>query len=124
MADRPGVPLPAIRRALAEGVERHGLRAVARAVGISHPSMLALLDGAEPRAPTLRKLVEWFVRDHAARGADADAATSRAALSLLLRHLPEETRDGARRELLAALERASEAAGVPAPRWLTGMRDE
>lgn len=118
MADRPSVPLVAIRRALAEAVERTGLRPVARDVGVAHTSLLSLLDGAEPRASTVRKLVEWFLRYQAAGGGEVDAETIQAALSLLLRHVPEERQDDARRELLSALEKISKASGAPRPEWL------
>jgi hypothetical protein len=118
MADRPSVPLVAIRRALAEAVERTGLRPVARDVGVAHPSLLALLEGSEPRASTVRKLVEWFLRYQAAGAGDADRETIQAALSLLLRHVPEERQADARRELLDALKRISEASGAPRPEWL------
>ena len=41
-----------------------------------------------------------------------------AALSLLLRHVPEERQAEARRELLDALKRISDASGAPRPEWL------
>ena len=122
MADRSSVPLVAIRRALAEAVERTGLRPVSRDVGIAHPSLLAILKGAEPRASTVRKLVEWFLRYQAAGAGDADAETMQAALALMLRHVPEERKAEARRELLDALERVGRAAGVSMPGWLRELR--
>ena len=89
-------------------------------MGLSHPSLRALLDGSEPRASTLRKLVEWFLRYQAAGAGDADRETIQAALSLLLRHVPEERQVDARRELLNALKRISEASGAAPPEWLDG----
>ncbi|HEX2094438.1 MAG TPA: hypothetical protein VHG28_18685 [Longimicrobiaceae bacterium] len=108
----------AIRRALADAVERTGLRPVARDVGITHPALLSIMEGTEPRPSTTRKLVEWFLRYDAAGGGDVDVETVRAALSLMLRHVPEERQADARRELVEALERISKAAGVPVPKWL------
>lgn len=47
------------------------------------------LDAGEPFKPTVRKLVEWYVRDAATRRG-LDEATASAALAVLLDEVPEE----------------------------------
>jgi hypothetical protein len=63
-----------------EKVERTGLRAVAREMGLSAPSLSRFLEGSCPREATLRKIREWYFSEAAARVGDVSPEAARTAV--------------------------------------------
>lgn len=117
----PHLPVALLRDAVREAVARTSSHAVARAIGMSAPSLRDFMRGSEPRESTIRKLSMWYVRTTADREGEISEETLRAALALLVAPLPPARRAGVFRELTAALERGYRDAGVPVPGWMTEM---
>jgi hypothetical protein len=114
----PVLPVSVLRAAVADAVKRTSSHAVARGVGMSAPSLRDFINGSEPRQSTLRKLTAWYIRTAWERGEVLSDETARAALALLVEHLPEEKREEAVRGMLADLWERTEAAKVRRPGWL------
>lgn len=113
------MPIERVRHAVRRAVAETSLRKVARAVGLTAPGLTHFLDGGEPYKPTLRKLVEWYVRDAAERRGINDETAS-AALSLLLDGLPDPEATATRERLIAELREGFKRSGAPPPEWLKG----
>ncbi|HEX5872393.1 MAG TPA: hypothetical protein VFY65_18315 [Longimicrobium sp.] len=111
------MPLDAIRDATARAVASTSLRSVARDMGMTAMGLRAFLHGGDPRAATLRKLNEWYVRE-AARTREVSAETVEAALIILLDFFPEDKAGELRRRLLDVLRTAHQENGTDPPRWL------
>jgi transcriptional regulator with XRE-family HTH domain len=122
-AQPPHVPLERLRQAAQRAVDESSLRKVAIQVGLSPMGLSLFLRGnTEPFKPTVRKLVEWYVRDAASRRG-LDEATASAALSLLLDGMPEPEASATRERVLAALREGYTKSGETPPEWLTKSED-
>lgn len=119
---RRHVPIDKIREAARLSVEASSLRRTARAVGMSPTGLQGFLGGSEPYGPTIQKLQEWYVREESRKPAQLTQETARAAVWLLVRHLPEPQRDRAVQRILEALAAESDGAGLPA--WLDALRED
>lgn len=119
-----GLRLERLREAVAERVDAHSLRHVARAVGMSPTGLQKFLDGSTPYAATRRKLERWYVREAASRAGAADAESVRAALHVLGRDLPAAERRKALEDIVLRLEAAYRDAGREPPPWLAEVRAE
>ena len=117
----PRVPLDRLRAAAQRAVDETSLRKVAKEVGLSPMGLSLFLTGAteQPFPPTMRKLVEWYLRD-AAKGRGTDAVTASAALFLLVDGMPPEEAEAARQTMLEVLREGYRRARVPPPAWLNG----
>lgn len=102
-------------------MEATSLRGTAREIGTSAAVLSSFIDGAQPARPTVRKLLDWQVREHARRRTPPPPEIARAALAALLRHLPSARQQAAARRILAAVERRSAGFGVPP--WLAAARE-
>jgi hypothetical protein len=81
-----------IRRALSERIEKVGLRATAREVGLSPTATKAIAENrAEPYRKTLERLRQWHADQETSPPPPTDEELRRALLSIT-RHLPAETR--------------------------------
>ncbi|HEX7118643.1 MAG TPA: hypothetical protein VF212_07645 [Longimicrobiales bacterium] len=117
-----GLRLDRLREAVAERVDAHSLRSVARAVGMSPTGLQKFLDGATPYSATRRKLERWYVREAASYGGVADAESVRAALHVLGRDLPRGEREKALSDIVDRLEAAYRESGREPPPWLAELR--
>ena len=116
-APTPRVPITVLRETARLRVQAGSLRRTAREIGLSPTGLQGFLDGSEPYAPTMQKLLEWYVQEETRRAIQLSPESADAALALLVRHIPEPRRARAVRHLLRTL--ASE--GGPAPEWLTNL---
>ena len=122
-APPPHVPLERLRQAAQRAVDESSLRKVAIQVGLSAMGLSLFLRGnTEPFKPTVRKLVEWYVRDAASRRG-LDEATASAALSLLLDGMPEPEASATREHLIAILREGYTKSGETPPEWLREKED-
>lgn len=115
MSDAPRLSVSRLREAAQRAVDASSLRAVADAIGISHPGLMKFLGGAEPQAATLRSLIGWYMRDSAV---PLDQDTAAAAIDLLVGSYPEVERELVRAGLLAVLRDAHRKLGTDPPAWL------
>ena len=97
------------------------LRGTAREIGTSAAVLSAFLGGARPALPTVRKLLDWQVREHARLRTPPPPEIARAALEALLRHLPPARQRSAARRILGAVERRGPGPGIPP--WLDHLRE-
>ncbi|HEY0024751.1 MAG TPA: hypothetical protein VGB24_17690 [Longimicrobium sp.] len=111
------MPVNAIRDAVRRAAAATSVRSVARGSGLSDQGLKYFLEGGEPRAGTLRKLTEWYVRDAAKLG-ELDAETVQAALSVLLADMTEPQLSATRRAVLDAIREGYKAMGRDVPGWL------
>lgn len=116
------VPVDRLREAVARAVERTSSHEVGKAVGLSAPAVRNFVAGAEPRAATVRRLTEWYVRDAAGAG-QVDEETARAALGLLLCGVPADRNAEALRRALGAFREIYVTAGVVVPSWASSVED-
>lgn len=114
-------PVSALREAARLRVQATSLRKTAREIGLSPTGLQGFLDGTEPYAPTIQKLLEWHVREESRKGMELGADTADAALSLLVRHLPEPRRSEAVRAMLDLIR--AKGTGEPVPPWLRELLD-
>ncbi|HEX8245290.1 MAG TPA: hypothetical protein VF541_17385, partial [Longimicrobium sp.] len=92
MAAREHVPsLDVLRETARERVEASGLKAVAVEAGMSHQSLRAFLNGAEPYARNRDRLRAWYSRTQG-------SGEMRRALAGMLATIPEDGKDEAVRE--------------------------
>ncbi|HEX2076435.1 MAG TPA: toll/interleukin-1 receptor domain-containing protein [Longimicrobium sp.] len=61
-ADLSRVPVSVIREAIGRATMNHSLRGVARQIGMSPSGVQHFLAGAQPYAPTLRRLNRWYAQ--------------------------------------------------------------
>ena len=117
-------PVDAVLEAVRRAIERSSLRRVAEEVDLAPTALSKLLKGAPPRASTVRKLREWYVR-RAAYIADTDENTLRAALMVLLQGVPKgKSRYRAVDAVLNTLENAHRESGGRPPEWIRKLREE
>ncbi len=121
-ANRGELPLDRVRDVLAERVDAHSLRRVAREVGMSPSGLQKFLDGATPYSSTRRKLERWYVREAATYGGEPGVESLLAALHVLGQGLPRAERDRALADIVDRLEAAYRAAGRTPPDWLAELR--
>jgi hypothetical protein len=121
---RRRVRIDALRAAARDRVERTGLRAVAREIGMSAPSLAQFLEGSCPREATLRKIRDWYFSEAAARAGDVSPETARTAVGMLVDGVPEPRRGALVREVLSSLADAHQRHGAVLPGWLTTLWDE
>jgi hypothetical protein len=113
--ERPSIDV--LREGARRDAESTNLRIVAADVGMSARGLLKFLDGSAPRAATLRKLRDWYVRRAASQG-EVTLDTALAALTVLLDGIPvDEMRDCTTRLLEAVRENHRET-GTKEPDWV------
>ena len=119
---RGPVPVEVLRDAAQRAVESTSLRYVAAAVGMVPSGLENFLSGAPPRARTVRKLREWYVRNAAGIG-EASHETAKAAFAVLLDGIPPGAdREAVLREILEVIVGAHVANRTEPPRWLKNFR--
>ena len=125
LSGEPRVPVPTLRDAVRQAVERTSSHAVAREVGMSAPSLRDFVAGSEPRSATVRKLTVWYIRQHAERSeGELDAETAAAALALLLEHLPPEYRSKTRQSFLDWLTGVTRVTSTVSPNWVQQLQSD
>jgi len=98
-----------IRRALRERIEKVGLRATAREVGLSPTATKSIADDrAEPYRKTLERLRQWHADNETSPPSPTDEELRRTLLSIT-RHLPAETRHPLIQRMETLLREAEEA---------------
>ena len=113
----PRVPISVLRETARLRVQAKSLRKAAKEIGLSPTGLQGFLDGSEPYAPTIQKLLEWYVQEEVRKAIQLSPETAEAALTLLVRHLPEPQRAAAIRHLLQTLA----AESGPVPEWLAEL---
>jgi hypothetical protein len=111
------VSVAQLREAARLFVEEVGLRDAAAAIGLSFSGLRTFLGGTSPHPRTLQKLRVWY-----ALGKHPERERTRAALMILLGHLPEEKRSLVIQELAQRVEQESRAAEVEVPNWVSDVR--
>lgn len=111
-----------LREAARLRVAATSLRRTADEIGLSPTGLQGFLSGSEPYAPTIQKLCEWYVREEAHKPIPLSPETAEAAISLLVRHLPEPHRVEAVRRILEIL--AQEGTGAIPPEWIELLRGD
>jgi len=106
-----------LRRAVAKRVGESSLRVVAAEIKMSWKGVDKFLSGSVPRARTIQKLTEWYLRRSAAADEPASDEVIAAALELIVRHLPPAHREEARSAVSDAVRKVGEEHGIPAPSW-------
>jgi hypothetical protein len=109
----------AIRRA---ATASNSYRHIARLIGSSPQGLHNFLNGSEPRLGMRLRLTQWYLTEVAKADEAATVGHAVAALHILTRHLPETRRRIVTNTLLAEIEEAGQAAGVPPPVWLSDLR--
>jgi hypothetical protein len=109
-----------LRESVRRAVEARSLRHVARQAGLSHIGLKHFIEGAEPYAPTRRRLLHWYV-SHAAETRTVTDETASAAFAVLLDGVPPEARPIAMTQLLEAVAHIHQKAGIPPPQWLDSL---
>lgn len=117
-----GVSVENLRTALRDRISETSFRTVAREIGMSPSGLHSFLGGTSPQYSTIRKITGWYVRESRRDPGQAKVATMRAALDILVEHLPEKGRDEAIASILEAIQRATVDGGVPVPNWLDRVR--
>lgn len=124
VTDYRAVPLDALREFARDQSERTSLRQVAATSGVGRTTLHKFLQGETTPHPRIRRLLAlWYLRE---RSAVLDAVVLEAysgALELLLGALPEESREGAWKDMLDLLNHVYQASGVPLPAGLAALRD-
>lgn len=113
----PRVPIAVLRETARLRVQAKSLRKAAKEIGLSPTGLQGFLDGSDPYAPTIQKLLEWYVQEEVRKAIQLSPETADAALTLLVRHLPEPQRASAIRHLLQTLA----AEGGAVPEWLENL---
>jgi hypothetical protein len=121
-APMSAVSIDVIRAAVRTAIENSSVRQVARDVGMSPTGLTMALEAENPRAATMRKLREWYVRWAATERA-IDPISVRAALDLLLGDLPARARDSFAERLLSEIEDLYRASRLKVPEWVTSLRE-
>lgn len=105
-------------------IERHGLRALARGVGMRPSGADKVVNGeAQPRGPTLRGFRIWYLR--ALDAGEVDGAGEESALigiKLLVQHMPRSRQKAVALRIHQALREQLGGAGGRAPRWVSRLR--
>lgn len=112
-----GPPVEQLRLAVRRRIAESSFRAVASEVGMSPSGLHSFLGGTSPHYSTLRKVTSWYVREAQRAPEERKVETLRAALGLLVGHLPEPIRGGAIEDILEVLQQAAERSGTSVPTW-------
>ena len=124
-APRGPVSVDTLRYAAARALEYRSLRSVADEIGMAPSWLEGFVAGekrAVPRAKTLRKLREWYIRT-AAELREIDETSTAAAVALLLGGLMTDAeRRRGHAELVDLLARLYDDGGEP-PKWIAALRD-
>lgn len=113
-----GVPIDQLRRALQRRISETSFRVVASEVGMSPSGLHSFLGGTSPQYSTIRKVTTWYVREARRAPDESGVATVRAAVGLLVEHLPGSTQSAAAEEILKVVRRLTEQHNTPPPNWL------
>jgi hypothetical protein len=97
-----------LRGFVASQADAHGLRAAARAAGVSPTTLKDFIDGEVQvlKPETRRKFEIWYWKTGVNATATSDGGGEIAALRYLVRSLPEPERTAAAAEVLRAVEEA------------------
>jgi hypothetical protein len=93
---------------------------VADQIGLTHRGLQLFLSGGAPRASTIRKLREWYVR-RAVETGQLSEQTALAALAVLLDGLTARARDRAATDLVDVIRRAYVATEQEPPDWVVKL---
>jgi hypothetical protein len=114
--------LDTIRIRLEQEVKKHGLRCIARQVGMSPSGLHKLLNGASPYQKTQRKALLWWERIAA-----GDARSPQEVLvDELVNTLPGDARETARTRIMRVVAKARRwpAIGSPATAYSAGSQND
>jgi hypothetical protein len=118
------VPVERLRDALRQRTRETSLRAVGREVGHSWKGIEKILEGNDPHPSTLRKLTDWYLRHFVSQEEQPATETARAALAVLVYHLPVGQRQAAAMRLLDTLQAYCEETKSPPPVWIDAVQEE
>lgn len=119
----PHVPASRLREAAALHIADAGLRQAARDTGLSPSGLRRIVDGTKMQPESVRLLTVWYAGWEAQREG-LSYGTARAVLEMLAAHLPKKRREEVIARIAGELERAGEAAKMPAPPWLAELRKD
>jgi len=120
---RAPVPVTVLRGALRHAAEETSYRNVAREVGLSARAVQLFVEGdSSPRARTLSRVRNWYLRRAAGDTSEASRETAAAALSVLLGDLPSPQRESTAAVLLDLIESIYRSHRAEPPRWLRDLR--
>jgi hypothetical protein len=115
------VPIDPVREYARDRAEQTSIRHLAADIGLGHSTVHNFLNGAAPHPRVRRRLVEWYLA-RTGQAPEYAEETYAAALDVLVRELPAESRDQARGGLLRALAAMHDDLGLPVPPWLASLR--
>ncbi len=120
---RASVPVAVLRGALRHAAEETSYRHVAREVGLSARAVLLFVEGdSSPRARTLSRVRNWYLRRAAGDTSEASRETAAAAIAVLLGDLPSPQRESTAVALLDLIESIYRAHRAEPPQWLRELR--
>lgn len=96
---------------------------MARELGLDPKSVTAFLRGAEPRASTRARLLDWYMAAVTRGELSATTDLTARAIEILLRELEPSRAAVAAREVIAAVRRVYEADGA-VPEWVARLDAE
>ena len=115
------VPIDPVREYARDRAEQTSIRHLAADIGLGHSTVHNFLNGAAPHPRGRRRLVEWYLA-RTGQAPEYAQETYSAALEVLVRELPAESREQARGGLLRALAAMHDDLGLPVPPWLASLR--
>ncbi|HET7231163.1 MAG TPA: hypothetical protein VFJ16_14215 [Longimicrobium sp.] len=130
MAERAGEPsIDRIREHARRSVARTSLRKVAKAAGVKVGATKKFIDGSVPYERNARLWKKWYARELREGVAEApdDAlptGDAQALLDVLSWSVPEEQRDGYRRELVDAVIRMHTSRSLTPPAWALALHGD
>jgi ADP-ribose pyrophosphatase YjhB (NUDIX family) len=117
------VPVTVLRGALRHAAEETSYRHVAREVGLSARAVQLFVEGdSSPRARTLSRVRNWYLRRAAGDTSDTSRETAAAAIFVLLGDLPSPHRESTAAAMLDLIESIYREQRAAPPRWLHELR--
>jgi hypothetical protein len=118
----PVVPVVQLLEAARQRVAETSLRTAAAEIGMEHTGLRWMLErGRRPRASTIRKLTEWYLKRAAAGELEISVGLVHAALAILGLHLPGRAREELEDEVVRLVRRAGDEAAVEQPAWIVAL---
>jgi len=88
---------------------------------MSPSGLHSFLGGTSPHYSTIHKVTTWYVREAGRQPGELEIASMRAALHLLVQHLPETAQSEAVKEVLSVVRHHSERTRTPVPGWIQSL---
>ena len=120
---RGTVPVAVLRGALRHAAEESSYRNVAREVGLSARAVQLFVEGdSSPRARTLSRVRNWYLRRAAGDTSETSRETAAAAIFVLLGDLPSPHRESTATAMLDLIESIYREQRAAPPAWLRDLR--